>query len=431
MDPLSLREYAQRIAMAVTAAPGLNDVWVVAETSDLRLSGGHCYMELVEKDDGGQTLARLRANIWASSWSKISRAFQAATGTPLASGMKILARMSANYHPAYGLSVLISAIDPSYTLGEAVRRRNEIIARLQAQGLLDLNRSRRWPIPTLRMAVISAAGAAGYGDFVNQLYSNPFRLAFKTTLFPAVMQGDRTVPTVSAALDQIAARADEFDGVVIIRGGGSTSDLAAFDNYDLAAQVARFPLPVIVGIGHERDITVLDYVANMRVKTPTAAAEWLIGRGKALLESLDKAATLIANAVGDRVSGSREQLARLAATIPGAVEGRLMRERTRIERAMMSLAGLSASAIAPAVLRLDNLASILQTAVHTRLTRSAERLDALQVMVGMLSPDAVLARGFSLTMTADGHAVTDAAAVAPGTTLTTRLAKGTVTSVTK
>ena len=427
---ITLREYAQRISLAVNSAPGLSGVWVVAETSDLRMSGGHCYLELLEKDDGGRSLARLRANIWASAWTGIARNFQAATGTPLGSGMKIMACLSASYHPAYGMSVTISAIDPSYTLGEAVRRRNEIIARLQAEGLLELNRHKRWAIPALRVAIISAPGAAGYGDFINQLYNNPHRLNFVTELFTATMQGDRTVPTVTDALQRIAARAADFDCVVIIRGGGSTSDLAAFDDYGLASMVARFELPVVVGIGHERDITVLDYVANMRVKTPTAAAEWLIARGKGVLDALDNANTLIANAVNARIAGDREQLARLTATIPGAVQAQLTRTRATLDNAAVVLASLSAKVIGPARVQLQAMAAAITTAAKNRLTTARGNLNAYQALIDVLSPQATLRRGFSLTVGPDGHAITDAATIPAGTKITTHLAKGTITSIT-
>ena len=404
--PLTILELSQRLSAAIAATPGVHDVWVVGETSDLRLSGGHCYLELIEKDAAGRTTARLRANIWASVWGQLSRAFQAAAGAPLASGMKVLVRLTASYHAAYGMSATITAIDASYTIGEAVRRRNEIVARLQAEGLIGLNRQIRWSIPALRIAIVSAPGAAGYGDFINQLYNNQHRLAFVTELFPATMQGDRTAPTVLDALDRIAARIDSFDGVVIIRGGGSTSDLAAFDNYDLAARVARYPLPVIVGIGHERDITVLDYVANMRVKTPTAAAEWLIARGKGVLDALDTAATLIYRHVSARIAGNREQLARLAATIPGA----------------------AALTIGRNLAILDNAATAIVNGVHNTLQHNTMRLDRLEALVSALSPDAVLSRGFSITVGPDGHTLTNVDNIDAGSTIRTRLANGEITS---
>ncbi len=280
---LSLSQLNRRVADALSMAP-LQNVWVVAELSDLRISHGHCYVELMEKDaDTGTVTARLRAVMWASVFPRLNAEFMAGTGRRLESGLKVMVCGTVSYHAAYGISFVISAIDPSYTMGEAERRRREIIDRLTKEGVLDLNRSLEWPDVPSRIAIISARGAAGYGDFIHQLFTNASHLRFSTTLFEAMMQGDRTSPSVIAALEEIAMRADDFDCVVIIRGGGATSDLLAFDDYALANNVAQFPLPVVIGIGHERDITVLDYVANMRVKTPTAAAEWLIARGDTAL----------------------------------------------------------------------------------------------------------------------------------------------------
>ena len=404
---LSLVELSQRIAAALGSAPGLTNVWVTAETSDLRVSNGHCYMELLQKDDGGKTIARMRANAWANMWAPICRKFAAATGSVPATGMKILARVTVVFHPSFGFSLNISDIDPSYTIGEAVRRRNEIIMRLQKEGLTQLNRSVKLPIPTQRIAVISARGAAGFGDFINQLFNNDLRLKFDVELFEAVMQGERTVPSVMAALQQIQDRLADFDAVVIIRGGGSTSNLAAFDDYDLAVRIARFPLPVTVGIGHERDITVLDYVAYQRVKTPTAAAEWLINRGKAMLDSLDRAASLIYMAVSERITTHREHLARIGASLPAMVAVNVMRQNAR----------------------LDTIATAIATAVDKQLTDNKLRLDRLDALVQVLSPEAVLKRGFSMTMGPDGHALRDVNAAVPGTQIKTILANGSINSV--
>lgn len=403
---VTLLQLSRQIAAAIAATPSLTDIWVVAETSDMRVSGGHCYLELIEKDNDSRTVARLRANIWATQWNAICHRFQTATGTPPASGMKILACATATYHPVFGISLNITDIDPSYTIGEAVRRRNEIVARLHAEGLTALNRSLRWPVPALRIAIVSAPGAAGYGDFINQLHNNPYRLRFTTTLFPAIMQGERTVPTVTHALDTIAARHTEFDCAVIIRGGGSTSDLAAFDDYNLGALVARFPIPVIVGIGHERDITVLDYTAAMRVKTPTAAAEWLIARGKAVLDALDNAATLIYRATTTRLTATREHLAHLAAALPAAVTLTLTRRHAQ----------------------LDTAATAIRDAAQRTIADNRRHLDSLGALLGALSPAAVLSRGFSITLGPDGKTITTAAAVTAGTQLRTILANGQITS---
>jgi exodeoxyribonuclease VII large subunit len=428
IQSLTVSQFSQRLSAAIAASPGVRNVWVVGETSDLRVTGGHCYLELLEKDDQGRTLARIRANIWASQFAAINAAFAAATGAQLASGMKIMARVTANYHVAYGMSVNITEINAEYTLGDAVRHRNEIIRRLQAEGVIDLNRKLQWAAPALRIAVISAQGAAGYGDFINQLYNNPHRLHFSTRLFQAVMQGDRTVPSVMAALDAIDAEHESFDGVVLIRGGGSTSDLAAFDNYDLAVRIARYRLPVIVGIGHERDITVLDYVANMRVKTPTAAAEWLIARGKAVLDALDNAANLIYQTVSQRIAANREQLARISASLPGLATMHLQRHSARIDRAAMMLTNLGPRFIQPRVARLDALTQSLIQATNVALTAAKQRVRAAQQLVSVLSPQATLKRGFSLTYDVNGKVVTSVNQAAPGDYVHIMLLDGSITT---
>lgn len=407
-DALTVTQFNARLANAVAVAPGVHNVWIVGETSDVRLSRGHCYLELIERDEAGANRSRIRANIWASVYSALARKFLQGTGIPFASGMKVRARVSASYHPAYGMSATITDIDPAYTVGDAVRRRNEIINRLTEQKIIDLNRSLPFPLVPNRIAVISARGAAGYGDFINQLLGNPARLRFSLKLFPAVMQGDNTVPAILDALNAIQRQSEDFDAVVIIRGGGATSDLAAFDNYDLAAAVARFPIPVIVGIGHERDTTVLDYVANRPVKTPTAAAELLISRVTAVLDALSRVTNLIYQASTGRIAAHREFLTRQAASLPGFLRHTLLRHRSALERDAITL----------------------NNAVTRNLERNNEYLARAQDLLRVLSPDAVLARGFSITMLPDGTVVRNPDQTPPGTNLTTRLATGTIHSTT-
>ena len=425
---LTLAELCRRIQQTVAANTALQNVWVVGETSDLRMSGGHCYLELLEKDARGSIVARVRANIWASLWPCLADYFLRQTGTPLTSGMKVLVRVSAAYHPAYGVSLTVSSIDPGYTMGDAVRRRNEILARLKAEGLLELNRTVEWPRPALNIAVISAAGAAGYGDFINQLYSNTRHLRFDVRLFPAVLQGERTVPSVISALEAVASDSTPWDCVVLIRGGGATSDLAAFDDYDLACHIANFPLPVIVGIGHERDVTVLDYVAGIRVKTPTAAAELLIARASAELDMLERMAGDIYRSVAERISGNRQQLSYLSAYIPGLVKSFVDRHASRLERAAITVASTTPRVIAPARLHLDNLAASVSKAVALRVDSARSLLDARAGLVMALSPQKVLARGFSLTRTQQGKTVRSLADVSEGDTVVTLLADGSFAS---
>lgn len=425
---ITVNELCRRLQNAIAVAPMLQNVWVTAETSDVRISGGHCYLELLDKDDNGVTVARIRANIWASTWRQVSASFMAATGAPLTSGIRILAKVSAGYHPLYGMAVVITAVDPSYTMGDAIRRRNEILARLQQDGILTMNRQIAWKDVPMRVAVISAPGAAGYGDFINQLLSNKRLLNFKVRLFPAIMQGDRTVATVIAALDQISTQYNDWDCVVIIRGGGSTSDLAAFDNYELAAHVAQFPIPIIIGIGHERDITVLDYVANLRVKTPTAAAEWLIATATSALTRVENLGTRLYQLVTDRINGDRRQLAYMSALIPGAVNTALASCKGRLANISVSLGSLGPRYIAPRAARLDYLANMLATKPVDRLHHAKDRVDALSSLIDALSPTAVLRRGFSMTTDESGRVLTKAADIKPGQTLVTGFADGQVKS---
>ena len=424
---LSLKEFTQRIALAVNSAPALRDQWVTAETSDLRRSA-HCYLELVEKDPStGDIIARLRATIWRNVMGRIDSEFEAATGSRLASGMKVKVYVSVSFHPAYGLSANITAIDPSYTMGDLMRRRLEILNRLKAEGVLDLNRSLPWPAFAGRVAIISAPGAAGYGDFVNQLFTTPSRLRFNARLFPAVMQGQQAPASIIAALEAVAEEEDEWDCVVIIRGGGATSDFAAFESYELAAHIAQFPLPVIVGIGHERDITVLDYVANMRVKTPTAAAEWLIERGTRLLSRIETLAMSIHRTATSILAGSKEQVARIGASLPLLPGMALDRAAKRLNSSLMGLTDISSRRIGPQMQRLSSIEATLAVAGQRVVERRRSRLDAIAELVAVLSPDATLRRGYSITRV-NGHAVASPDDVPVDALLESTLAGGVITS---
>lgn len=426
-ETLTLEEYTARLSALIASDTSLRGVWVTAETSDVRRAL-HCYLELIQKNPStGEPVARVRATIWRSAFARIDADFTAATGSRLASGMKVRVLVTANYHPAYGLSLNITDIDPAYTMGDLMRLRLEILSRLQKEGVIDLNRSLEWPDVPQRIAVISAPGAAGYGDFIHQLYSNPRRLRFTTRLFPALMQGQQAPGAIIAALEEIAAEEENWDGVVIIRGGGATSDLAAFENYDLAANIAQFPLPVIIGIGHERDVTVLDYVANMRVKTPTAAAEWLIGRGAAALDRLDSLAADIHHTASSLISASREQLAYISARLPYLPQSAIDTARKRLDRALVGLSESARTRLRPEFSRLDTAAARLAAAPSTIIERRRSRLDAIGELIAVLSPDATLRRGYSITRI-DGHAITSVADAPSGAVIETTLADGTVRS---
>lgn len=254
--------------------------WMRAETSDVRTNqSGHCYLEFIEKDENNRNIiARARGSIWSNVYRLLRAYFESETGQMFASGLKVLVQVSVEFHELYGYSLNVHNIDPSYTLGDQARRRAAIIRQLEEEGVLTLNKELELPPVANRIAVISSPTAAGYEDFCNQLDNNADGFVFYARLFPAVMQGGRTEESIISALDRIYDHVDKFDAVVIIRGGGATSDLSSFDSYLLAANCAQFPLPVITGIGHERDDTVVDLVAHTRAKTPTAVAEYLIRR---------------------------------------------------------------------------------------------------------------------------------------------------------
>ncbi len=308
------------------------EYWVEAELSECRESRGHCYMELIERDQQGATpVARASAKCWASRWQMLRPYFERTTGQQLVPGLKVLLKVSAQFHEAFGFSWIVSDIDPTYTLGDQARRRQEIIQQLKEEGIFDLQRELRLPLFCLRIAVISSQTAAGYGDFAAQLNDSPF--AFRTQLFPAVMQGEGVEQSIIAALEkiyQVQTENSQFDCVVIIRGGGATSDMSGFDTLALAENVANFPLPIITGIGHDRDECILDMVSHLRVKTPTAAAALLIDRAQELLSALDDAQSRIVRHTLQRLSTLSTQLTALNASIPLLAERRITTERHRI-----------------------------------------------------------------------------------------------------
>lgn len=428
-EAVSLRQLQRRVQRMLTV-PELRDVWIVAELSDVRVAGGHCYMELLEKDDVGTIVAKARAAVWANVWRSISYNFKVVTGQDFATGLKVMLRVTLSYHEVYGLTLVVSDVNPDFTMGDLMRRRRESLMRLKAEGILNANRSLTMPSVALRIAVVSARGAAGFGDFVNQLASNPQRLAFKVRLFPARMQGEGTPTSIIAALEMISARWQDWDCVVIIRGGGASSDLIAFEDYDLAASVAQFPLPVIIGIGHERDVTLLDYVAHMRVKTPTAAAEWLVSLGEAALDRLRSMAMAVSRTAADRMAGCDRQLSALATQLtilPGrAVE----RADSVLMRAASSLLSLSNTCIAPMTRSLGSIADGVAAAARNVMDRQKDRLEADGRLIEALSPRATLKRGFTVTR-AGGHALFSAADLRPGDTIVTSFADGDISSEVK
>lgn len=427
---ITLREFNNRIKRLLNN-PAVCNCWIRADLSDVNVRGGHCYLELLEKDERtGATVAKMRGIIWANRFAYLRQKFLQVTGQELRSGMKVMLEVSVNYHEQYGISLIITDIDPSYTLGDMERLRREILARLKAEGIIDMNKQLPFPTVPQRIAIVSAAGAAGYGDFMNQLHNNAYGLQFYTCLFPAVMQGKETVASVTAALDRINLHLDLFDCVVIIRGGGSTSDLNSFDDYSLASNVAQFPLPVVVGIGHERDVTILDYVACRRVKTPTAAAELLIGCGVEALAHIDELRDTIVNTAREYITEAKRQIQYLSGTIPLIAGNIVERNSARLQHIMQIVPLTAQNRIAQGNERLNFLIKSMSQASAQAIVREKMRLTALYDKVQILSPQNTLRRGYSLT-TVNGHVVTDASQLAPGDNITTHFASGKVVSTVK
>lgn len=422
MTLLELNEIIEQLVVI----PQTKGIWVTAETADLSRKR-HCYMELIQKDDAGNTVARSRAAIWASSLYYIDEKFTSATGQRLATGMKVMVRVNVTFHPVYGLLLVIDDINAEFTLGDVLRRRREIIKRLTDEGLIDLNKSLEWHEPLQRIAIISAETAAGYGDFMNQLENNGYGLKFFTRLFPATVQGPTAPGSIIDALVQISEYENFFDAVVIIRGGGSSDDLSCFEDYDLAASIAQFPLPVIIGIGHERDVTLLDYVAAMRVKTPTAAAEWLISRGAESLERLKMIGNEIYATVIAMISESGNKLAAAHAQLPALAQTAVERSAARLNAAGLSLSAVFANIIAPQSALLDSKAADMRKYAADAVSFAAHRLEAAEQLVAALSPQAVLKRGYTIT-SIGSKIIRTAADVKAGDVITTRFADGEVIS---
>ena len=362
-----------------------DEYWVEAELSECRESRGHCYMELIQKDERTATpIAKASAKCWASKWAVVRPYFERTTGQQLHAGMKVLLKVYAQFHEAYGFSWIVTDIDPTYTLGDMARKRQEIIRQLKEEGVFDLQKELSLPLFCQHIAVISSETAAGYGDFCNQLSNNAYGFQFQTWLFPAIMQGEGVEQSIIQALNRINAVSDEFDCAVIIRGGGATSDMSGFDTLALAENVANFPLPIITGIGHDRDESILDMISFQRVKTPTAAAEFLISHLSEVLEV---------------VNDSQERITRLFSIV-----------KTRQEA------------------KIDALYNQISMILMRNLAEKRHRLEILEEKTRSLDPQVLLKRGYSITLH-NGKAVRDPQQLQKGDEIETRIEKGTIKSI--
>lgn len=413
-----------------------DEYWVEAELSECRESKGHCYMELIQKDERSATpIAKASAKCWVSKWMLIRPYFERTTGQRLHAGMKVLLKVYPQFHEAYGFSWIITDIDPTYTLGDMARKRQEIIRQLKEEGVFDLQKELQLPLFCQNIAVISSETAAGYGDFCNQLTDNPYGFLFHTQLFPAIMQGDGVEQSVINALEEIfdvqSSLSDMFDCVVIIRGGGATSDMSGFDTLALAENVANFPIPIITGIGHERDESILDMVSYLRVKTPTAAAAFLIEHLKEVRDSIEDLQNRMIHCAQQKLSALNSNLSAIADVIPRLFSIVKTRQEARLDSLFSSLL----SSIQQTILaQKSNLATFEQRIpmliVDRRLTAEYHRLEMLEEKIKSLDPAILLRRGYSITLF-KGKAVRDPLALKKGDEIETRIEKGIIKSIIK
>lgn len=416
---ITLAELQRLVKKGIDSAHPL-PYWVAAEVGELKTNySGHCYIDLVEKGgDKGVPKARLSAVIWASAYKMISGYFAAATGRKIEKGMNILVKGMVSYHELYGLSFQITDIEPAYTLGDMQRQRQQTIEQLQADGVFGLNGELELPTVIQRIAVISSAKAAGYEDFCRQAEQNPYNYHIGLTLFPAVMQGEGAENAIIGALERIADRMDDFDAVVIIRGGGSQSDLGCFDSYHLCNNIAQFPLPVITGIGHDKDVSVADMVANRSLKTPTAVAVFIIDRNaefEALVANLvDQVADSAAQIIDREQELARTLALRLKAeTIETIAGGRMWAETTKlrlsaaahtnIEHKRHDTYSLNIRTKSLILTRLASAKSLLTTKGTNLNTKSTHRIEALKQGIDLLAlqieasdPRRILSMGYAM-----------------------------------
>lgn len=417
-------------------ALSLNDsYWVVAEIASLNEHiTGHCYLELVEKEDipthstriggsgGGKFRAQARATVWRTTWSRILPKFYKETGHPIEKGMKVLLEVKVTFHEVYGYSLNVSDIDPTYTLGDMTRRRQEIIRQLESDGVMHLNQELALPRPLQRIAVISAAGAAGYGDFCQQLDESGLR--FATKLFPATMQGSEVERSVIKALDTIAAEWEAWDCVVIIRGGGAVADLNGFETYLLAANVAQFPLPVLTGIGHERDDTVIDLVAHTRLKTPTAVAQFLIDQMQGELDLIDDLEQRLLFALKTQLVSHRQRYDAAAHRVERAAATFAARQREHLLRLSNRIESSTGRRLQEQHHTLDSATSRLALATQRLIERQQHRLQLAEHALRLSGPERILKMGYSITTDADGNLIKSHQDAAPGTIIKTQLTEG-------
>ncbi len=466
----TLLELNQQIKEAISnALPGT--FWVTAEISEMKENrNGHCYLELVEKR-GEEIVARARATIWSYTYRILKPYFETTTGQFFCCDIKVLLKAAVEFHPTYGLSLNIKDIDPTYTMGDMLLQRREIIERLQLEGIFGMNKELDLPLVPQRIAVISSKTAAGYQDFMNQLEMNPHGFKFYTQLFEAYMQGAGAVPSIISALERIFEYEEFFDAVAIIRGGGATADLSSFDNYNLAFHVTQFPIPVVTGIGHEKDDTIIDLVSHTRLKTPTAVAEFFINGAERFYEQLIFLEEEVVRSCRETIDSKKEQLEKFASGIQRLItefvtikNRQLLRKGNHLQQRVSSFTfskkyelnnlvhsfqsaltvwkvrenNLLSSrqekfklavmeALTKEQTELGNLKISLEKNVSRMFSKEQERLNLSENSIRLLNPANVLRRGYTLTLK-EGKIVKSAAILETGDEIETHFADGNITS---
>jgi exodeoxyribonuclease VII large subunit len=402
-------------------------LWVVAEISEIRCNTkGHCYLELADRDDE-ETIAQIKANIWARTFRSIAFKFEKATGETLKQGMKVLLQVNVTFHEVYGLSLNIKDIDPTYSLGEMARKKREVIERLTKEELINLNKQIPLTLVPQRIAVISSSTAAGYGDFVNHLDDNPYGYKIFHTLHQSLMQGMEAGVSLIAALREIKAHRKHYDAVVIVRGGGSQIDLSCFDTYGLSAEVARFPLPVITGIGHERDDTVVDIVAHTKLKTPTAVAEFLIAHMTSFEERVIEAQTILTHRVKELLGDEDHRLQHLEQHFKHIVKNSFSGEMTRIEIGLHKLIHGTTQIVDSHNNRLKLGMRRIAGGLNILFQQQENRITHCGQAIRLLDPVNILKRGYSITYLNE-KTIRDGADLQNGDIIRTRIYKGSVRS---
>lgn len=397
MNSISLSELTERIQQTLK----LNfdtPVWIRAEISELHENqSGHCYLEFIEKEsETGYFLAKTKATIWTTTYRMLKPYFENSTGQSLRAGLNVLVAVTVEFHSVYGFSLNVRDIDPTYTIGEMAARRLKIIRQLEEDGIAEMNKEIVFPQLPRRLAVISSATAAGYDDFCNQLKNDSSHFAFYTRLFPAIMQGDQAESSIIAAFEKIYKYVEYFDAVVIIRGGGAITDLACFDSYELALNCAQFPLPVIAGIGHQRDVSILDMVAHTSVKTPTAAAEFLI----------------------DVMHQTENYMMGLITEMNDYIEVRIQEQNRLLDEIKWRIKQNLQSNVSRKNLLHEKQKNRIKSILRNILNRQQNRLALLEKTIESHSPAFLLKHGYTIT-TLNGKRITTVKQIKPNDKITT------------